>query len=75
MFHELLPLFRDNKRVPCKWLKSFPDKIFPKLKSELSSCLGYRLPEKLECLWFRVFLEFQVFLHMLIKHVPLFIIA
>jgi hypothetical protein len=75
LFHELLPLFRDNKRVPCKWLKSFSDKISPKLKSELSPCLGCSLPEKLECLRFRIFLELQVFLHMLIKQVSLFIIA
>jgi hypothetical protein len=61
--------------VPCKWLKSFSHKISPKLKSKLSPYLGYRLPEKLECLRFRVFLELQVFLHMLIKQVPLFIIA
>jgi hypothetical protein len=61
--------------VLCKWLKSFSDKISPKLKSELSPRLGCRLPEKLECLRFRIFLELQVFLHMLIKQVPLFIIA
>jgi hypothetical protein len=75
MFHELLPLFLDNKWVACKWLKSFSDKISPKLKSELSPCLGCRLLEKVECLQFRVFLELQVFLHMLIKQVRLFIIA
>jgi hypothetical protein len=75
LFHELLPLFRDNKRVPYKWLKSFFDKISPKLKSELSPYLGCRLPEKLEYLRFCVFLELQVFLHMLIKQIPLFIIA
>jgi hypothetical protein len=75
LFHEPLPLFWDNKRVPCKWLKSFSDKISPELKSELSPCLGCRLPEKLECLRFHVFLEIQVFLHMLIKQVPLLIIA
>jgi hypothetical protein len=51
------------------------DKISPKLKSELSPCFGCRLLEKLECLRFHVFLELQVFLHMLIKQVPLFIIA
>jgi hypothetical protein len=75
LFHELLPLFWDNKWVPCKWLKSFSDKIFLKLKSELSPCLACRLLEMLECLLFRIFLELQVFLHMLIKQVPLFIIA
>jgi hypothetical protein len=47
VFHEIVPLFWDNKRVPCKWLNSFADKISPKLKSELSPCLGCRLPEKL----------------------------
>jgi hypothetical protein len=75
LFHELLPLFWDDKRVHCKWLKSFSDKILPKLKSELSPCLGFRLPEKLECQRFHAFLELQVFLHMLIKQFPLFIIA
>jgi hypothetical protein len=69
LFHELLPLFQDNKRVPCKWLKSLSDKISPKLKSELSPCLGCRLLEKLECLRFHNFLELQVFLHMLTKQV------
>jgi hypothetical protein len=75
MFHELLPLFWDNIWVPCKWLKYFSDKILPKLKSELSPCLGCHLPEKLECLWFHVFLQLQVFMHILIKQVSLFIIA
>jgi hypothetical protein len=54
---------------------SFSDKILPKVKSELSPCFGFRLLEKLERLRFCIFLELQVFLHMLIKQVPLFIIA
>jgi hypothetical protein len=53
----------------------FSDKISPKLKSELSPYLGCHLPEKLECLRFHAFLKLQVFLHMLIKQVPLFITA
>jgi hypothetical protein len=57
----------NQKPGASQWLKSFSDKISPKLKSKFSSCLGYRLPEKLECLRFRIFLKLQVFLHMLIK--------
>jgi hypothetical protein len=45
------------------------------LKLGVTPCLGCRLSEKLECLRYRVFLELQVFLHMLIKQIPLFIIA
>jgi hypothetical protein len=75
LFHEPLPLFRVDKWVPCKWLKSFSNKISHKLKSELSPCPCCRLREKIECLQFHAFLELQVFLHMLIKQVPLFLIA
>jgi hypothetical protein len=30
-FYELLTMFRDDKQVPCKWLKSFSDKILAEI--------------------------------------------